>query len=153
GRPKMRHPGTYNANPLSAAAGVAGLTRIATGEPCRRANATARLLKQKLNALFDERFNDWVAYGDFSLLHIAPNYEGPRPTNDDFVPYDGRLDRLDGPTNPKLVSAWRHGLLLNGVDWFGLGAFVTAAHTEADVEATVAAVARAIEWIREEGLK
>ena len=32
----MKHPGTYNANPLSAAAGVATLKRIATGEPCAR---------------------------------------------------------------------------------------------------------------------
>src|SRR5437899_8586963 len=37
GRPKMRHPGTYNANPLSAVAGVAALSRIADGEPCRQA--------------------------------------------------------------------------------------------------------------------
>ena len=34
GKPKMKHPGTYNANPLSASAGVATLKRIATGEPC-----------------------------------------------------------------------------------------------------------------------
>src|SRR5262249_5704284 len=38
GKPKMRHPGTFNANPLSAAAGVAALGLVATGEPCRKAN-------------------------------------------------------------------------------------------------------------------
>ena len=32
------HPGTYNGNPLSAAAGVAALEVVATGEPCRVAN-------------------------------------------------------------------------------------------------------------------
>jgi len=152
GKPKMRHPGTYNANPLSAAAGVAALSRIAGGEPCRRANETARSLKRKLNALFDERLNDWICYGDFSLLHIQPRYDGPRPDGDDFIPHAGRLDRLDVPVNPKLHSAWRQGLLLNGVDLFGFGAFVTAAHSEADVDATVAAVSRTIEWLREEGL-
>src|SRR5205085_10234746 len=34
GKPKMKHPGTYNANPLSAAAGIAALKRVASGEPC-----------------------------------------------------------------------------------------------------------------------
>jgi glutamate-1-semialdehyde 2,1-aminomutase len=153
GRPKMRHPGTYNANPLSAAAGVAALAKIASGEPCQRANETARVLKRKLNTLFAERFPDWIAYGDFSLLHIKPGYDGSRPTDDDFIPYDGRLERLDGPKDMKLQNAWRHGLLLNGVDWFGLGAFVTAAHSEADVDATVAAVAQTIEWLRTEGIR
>jgi glutamate-1-semialdehyde 2,1-aminomutase len=152
GKLKMRHPGTFNANPLSAAAGVAALSRIADGNACRKANETARSLKRQLNTLFDERFPDWIAYGDFSLLHIKSGYEGSRPTADDFVPYDGALDKLDGPKNPKQVAAWRHGLLLNGVDWFGFGAFVTAAHTEDDVERTVDAVAKTIESMREEGL-
>src|SRR5207302_7108111 len=31
GKPKMRHPGTFNANPLSAAAGIATLELVATG--------------------------------------------------------------------------------------------------------------------------
>jgi glutamate-1-semialdehyde 2,1-aminomutase len=150
-RPKMRHPGTYNANPLSAAAGIAALKRIASGEPCHRANETARLLKRKLNALFDERFNDWVAYGDFSLIHIKTGYDGPRPNHDDFIPFNGRLDKLDGVKDARQLSAWRQGLLLNGVDWFGFGAFVTAAHTQSDVDATLAAVAQTIEWMREEG--
>ncbi|MFL5339346.1 MAG: aspartate aminotransferase family protein [Gemmataceae bacterium] len=152
GKPKMRHPGTYNANPLSAAAGVAALKQVATGEPCRKANDAGRLLKQKLNALFDERFPDWVAYGDFSLIHVKPGYEGPRPGGDDFVPYSGALNKLDGPKNMKLLTAWRHGLLLNGVDWFGFGAFTTAAHTADDIELTVNAVANTIEALRAEGL-
>src|SRR5262245_53833314 len=55
GKPKMRHPGTFNANPLSAAAGVATLRIVATGESCRRANETARLLRRRLNGLFAGR--------------------------------------------------------------------------------------------------
>ena len=152
GKPKMRHPGTYNANPLSAAAGVAALSKIADGEACRKANATALRLKRELNRLFTERFPNWIAYGDFSLLHILPNYDGPRPTGDDFIPYGGALDKLDGPRNPKQLAAWRHGLLLNGVDWFGFGAFITAGHSAEDVERTVIAVEKTIEAMREVGI-
>src|SRR5207302_5315027 len=53
GKPKMQHPGTFNANPLSAAAGIATLKRVATGEACKKANAAARLLRNELNDLFE----------------------------------------------------------------------------------------------------
>ena len=152
GRPKMRHPGTFNANPLSAAAGVATLARVATGEPNRAANATAKTLRRRLNGLFDDRFPDWVAYGDFSMIHVKSGYDGPRPDGDDFLPYGGALAKLDGPKDMKLLYAWRQGLLMNGVDWFGFGAFVTAAHTADDVDRTVRAVANTLEALRDDGL-
>jgi glutamate-1-semialdehyde 2,1-aminomutase len=152
GRPRMRHPGTFNANPLSAAAGVATLKLVADGEPCRKASAAARLLRQRLNELFVERGAPWVAYGAFSGFRLVPGYEGPRPTGDDFVPYEVAFDRLDTPRDPGRVHAFRLAMLLHGVDLIGLGGMTTAAHTEADVEETVAAVAAALELLREEGL-
>src|SRR5207248_3475174 len=60
GKPKMKRPGTYNANPLSAAAGVAALKRVAGGDPCRKANAASRLLRNKLNELFESRGWPWA---------------------------------------------------------------------------------------------
>ncbi len=152
GKPKMRHPGTFNANPLSAAAGVATLRHAATGEPQRKANTTAKLLRQRLNALFQERGVNWVAYGEFSGVKLIPGYSGPRPTGDDFVPYGGDVDKLDGPKDAKLVHAFRRGMLLHGVDTWGLGGMVSAAHSEADVETTVKAVAGTLNLLREEGL-
>ena len=102
GKPKMKHPGTYNANPLSAAAGVAALKRVASGEPCRQATAAGRRLRNKLNELCESR--DWplVAYGDFSMVRIVANYRGERPRsdagdNDCLVPLGGDLNTLDGP--------------------------------------------------------
>jgi glutamate-1-semialdehyde 2,1-aminomutase len=152
GKAKMRHAGTFNANPLSASAGVATLEQVATGEPCRKATATARLLRQRLNALFAERGVDWVAYGEFSGFRLLPGYRGERPTGDDFIPYGGDLDRLDGPKDAKFVHAFRRAMLLHGVDVWGTSGMTTAAHTEADVEHTVKAVAGALELLREEGM-
>ncbi len=146
-KPKMKHPGTFNANPLSAAAGVATLQMVSSGEPCRRANAIARLLRQKLNNLFAERGASWVAYGEFSGFKLLPAYKGSRPSTDDFVPYAGDPDRLEGNKNPRLVHAFRRGMLLNGVDLPGLGGMTTMAHTEADVERTVAAVDRTVDLL------
>ena len=147
GKPKMKHPGTFNANPLSASAGVAALQLVADGEPCRRASATGRLLRRRLNELFAERDADWIAYGEFSMFRLLPNYRGPRPDGDDFIPYNGDLNELDGPRDVRLTHAVRQGMLLNGVDLFGLGGMTTAAHTEEDVERTVTAVAAMLDLL------
>jgi glutamate-1-semialdehyde 2,1-aminomutase len=147
GKPKMKHPGTFNANPLSAAAGSAALRLVATGEPCRQANRIARLLRQQLNEMFAERGLDWVAYGEFSGFKMLPGYRGPRPTGDDFVPYGGAVDKLEAPKERRLVHAFRCGMLLHGVDVPGMAGMTTAAHTEADVDKTVAAVAATIQMM------
>jgi glutamate-1-semialdehyde 2,1-aminomutase len=152
GKPKMKHPGTFNANPLSAAAGIATLQVVAGGEPCQKANRIGQLARQKLNGMFAERGFDWVAYGEFSGFKLLPKYRGPRPAGDDFIPYDGDVEKLDGPKDRKLVHAFRCGMLLHGVDLPGLAAWITATHTASDVDKTVAAVAGTVEMLREEGL-
>jgi glutamate-1-semialdehyde 2,1-aminomutase len=156
GKPKMRHPGTYNANPLSAAAGVAALKLVATGEPCRRANESGRVLRNRLNHLFADRNWPWVAYIDFSMFRLIPNYHGPHPMeakedNDGLIPYEGDLNKLDGPpANPKLRHAFRQAMLLNGVDIPGLGGWLMAAHAPEDIDRTVKSVESAIELLKAE---
>jgi glutamate-1-semialdehyde 2,1-aminomutase len=147
GKPKMKHPGTFNGNPLSAAAGVATLHLVSTGEPCRRANEMGRRLRQRLNALFAERGADWIAYGEFSGFKLLPGYQGPRPTGDDFIPYGGDPDKLEGARAGRLTHAFRCGMLLHGVDLPGLGGMTTAAHTDVDIEDTVNAVAGTLELL------
>jgi glutamate-1-semialdehyde 2,1-aminomutase len=150
GRPRIRHPGTYNANPLSAAAGITALQLIANGQPCQQANAAARRLRNRLNDLFQQRQLPWIAYGDFSMVKILVNYHGPRPPahqgdNDAFVPYQGDIDRLDGVKDPRLVYALRQAMLLHGVDWWGLGGMTCCQHTDEVIDATVEAFAHALD--------
>ncbi len=151
GKPKMKHPGTFNANPLSAAAGVAALRLVATGEPCRAANAIGELLRTRLNAMFEAEGFDWLAYGEFSAIKLLPRYDGPRPNGPGFVPYGDDVHRIDAPKDPKLVHAFRRGVLLHGVDFMGLGGMTTAAHTAEDVDRTVKAVAATLSALRDEG--
>jgi len=153
GKPKMKHPGTFNANPLSAAAGCAALRIVSTGEPCRRANASGVSLRQKLNEMFRKRSVPWLAYGEFSGWKLLTDYQGPRPTSDDFIPYDGNPDRLDAPRDPRLVHAFRRGMLLHGIDLPGLGGMTSMSHTEADIDKTVAAVAATLDLLKEEGVQ
>jgi len=152
GKGKMKHPGTFNANPLSASAGVATLKLVSSGEPGRHADAAAKLLRRRLNALFAERGLNWVAYGEFSGFRLLPGYQGPRPQDDAFVPYEGDFQRLDAPVERSLRHAFRQALLLHGVDLPGLSGMTSAAHTDADIEETVAAVAGAMDLLQAEGL-
>lgn len=155
GKPKMKHPGTYNANPLSASAGVATLTRVATGEPTRLANEAAAKLRNDLNAMFAANNWKWVAYGDFSMVRVLP-FDGPRPgaagVNDGFIPLGNDVNALDGPKNMKQVYAIRQGMLLNGVDWWGVGGMTSCEHTPADVAKTVKAMETTLGMMMAEGM-
>jgi glutamate-1-semialdehyde 2,1-aminomutase len=152
GQKKMKHPGTFNANPLSAAAGTAALGLVATGEPCRKANESGRKLRRKLNEMFEARGLNWIAYGEFSGFRLVPEYVGPRPQADEFVPYGGAVERLDAPRNARLHHAFRQAMLLHGVDVWGLSGMTSMAHSDAEIEKTVSAVEGTLELLNREGL-
>lgn len=160
GKPKMKHPGTFNANPLSAAAGIATLKIVATGQPGQAANERARSLRRKLNTLFAERNVNWIAYGEFSGFKLLAGYDGPRPNISDVskVMSDEWQEQASPITHhsslsthhslaPGFVHAFRCAMLLNGVDLPGMAGMTTAAHTEADVDRTVAAVAATLDLL------
>ena len=149
---KMKHPGTYNANPLSAAAGCAALEIVSTGEPNDAANAIAEKVRGGLNELFEQKSVNWVAYGDFSAIKILPSYAGPRPDCDSFIPYGNDYQKLDRKNDPTLSHAFRCALLLGGVDWMGWGGSTSAAHSEDDVDRTITAFSNAIDLLRADGL-
>lgn len=152
GAQKIKHPGTFNANPLSAAAGVAALKVVATGAPQQRANATAKRLRRLLNEMFAQRGYDWICYGDFSGWRLVPGYRGPRPDADDFVPYNGELAQLDAPRNARLHHSFRQAMLLYGVDVWGLSGMTSSAHSEADIDQTVMAIENSVAMLRMEGV-
>jgi glutamate-1-semialdehyde 2,1-aminomutase len=149
---KMKHPGTYNGNPLSAAAGCAALSIVASQEPCRIANEAGRMLRRSLNELFERKGLNWVAYGRYSAVKILPEYEGPRPSDDDFVPYENDYRKLDRKFDAALSHAIRCALLLAGVDWMGWSGSTSAAHNSDDLERTVGAFSHAIDLLRSDGL-
>jgi glutamate-1-semialdehyde 2,1-aminomutase len=157
GKPKMKHPGTYNANPLSASAGIAALKKVATGEACKKANAAAKRLRNKLNELFEGRGWPLASYGDFSMVRVVTNFSGDRPStsagdNDGLIPFGGDLNALDGPKNMKQVYALRQAMLLNGVDWWGIAGMTSCEHTDEVIDHTVRAFEASVETVMGEGL-
>jgi len=149
---KMKHPGTFNGNPLSAVAGIAALDVVATGEPCDAANRISSDIRGALNDVFQSKSARWVAYGDFSAVKIHADYDGPAPTGDDFVPFDGDFTKLDCQRDADLSHAFRCALLIDGVDWMGWHGMISAAHDGQDVDRIASAFANMIDRLRAQGL-
>ncbi len=152
GREKVPHQGTFNANPVSAAAGVATLEIVSSSDVCQRASDYAARLREALNrVLHDERVN-WVVYGTFSGFHIFLNPENLPVTAEEIEAgkYDYRI--LKAKAKPSLTAKLRLGMMLHGVDLFSWpGGPTSAVHTEDDLQQTADAFQRTLKMLREEG--
>ena len=149
---KMHHPGTFNANPLSASAGIAMLNIVKTGKPNEHANRIAKQLRYELNSVIDGYGLDWVIYGEFSGIRLLVGHGEKGMCAADFNPYTWDYQKLKGANDEQLLTHLRCGLLLNGVDLATNGGMTTAAHTGEDITNTVKAFTQTIEWMKEDGL-
>lgn len=153
---RIAHQGTFNANPLAAAAGVATLEIVAQGEACARASQRAADLRQGLNEVFRSHRlagpprRAGCVYGEASHFQIYLGEDCPQ--GDDGQPAFWKLpaDRLmanRGAAGAKFLIP----MLLEGVHVFGSGGMLSAAHTDEDIEQTVQAFHRAIRRLKSEG--
>jgi glutamate-1-semialdehyde 2,1-aminomutase len=151
GREKIAHPGTYNANPVSAAAGIAALELVGSTDACIAANTYAEELRTRLNDVLARAKVPWAVYGTFSGFHVFLN---PKSRPLDASRFDPTaLDHLELTANPKpLAEKVRLALLVNGVDVSSrLSGFTSAAHGKSELEDTVDAFRAALELLRAEG--
>lgn len=131
---RVAHPGTHNAHPISAAAGVAALRECRSGEPQRHADRLAAALRTGLTSVLAEAGVPGRAYGESSAFHLLIGHAGE--------PEQASLEALKAAgMSPELSAELHTGMLLEGVHLFHGSGFVSAAHTERDVERTVAAFA------------
>jgi glutamate-1-semialdehyde 2,1-aminomutase len=129
----VHHPGTFNANPVSAAAGIAALERIKGGGPTAEANEKGALLRRLLAEALADAPLPTAVWGELSWFHVAPGLAEPPVDIMEFKGLDGALrNGLD------------RGLLARGVDAMTLGGFVGTAHSEADLRLAAEAYAEAI---------
>lgn len=144
------HPGTFNANPLSAAAGIAALKLIATGEPTKRAQEMTDMLITGINQVLERRGIPGCAYGRASLFKTFIGRAAPPITRGDFSQVTEDTAALVQGT--PIARDLRKGMLLNGVDLMRVAGFVSAAHTPEMIEATVQAFDQTLARLQREGL-
>lgn len=152
GREKIAHQGTFNANPVSAAAGIAALEIIKTTDACARANATAARLRAQLNAVLEDEKVPWAVYGEFSLFHLFTNPDGRTIVPTRFNAAE--LAAADFKTDPRksLLSKLYLAMVTNGVDLMQWrGGFVSATHGPAEEQETVVAWRKALRLLKDEG--
>ncbi|MCP5150899.1 MAG: aminotransferase class III-fold pyridoxal phosphate-dependent enzyme [Ectothiorhodospiraceae bacterium] len=153
GKEKIQHQGTFNANPVSAAAGIVTLEIIGgPTDPCARASRTAEQIRQGVNRVFGEEDVPWAAYGEHSAVYVYTN-----PDNRDIDPlafdaYGESHDALKRSGKHRAANRFRLALLVHGVDMSGKpGGIVSATHGEAEVAQTVEAFRQACRMLKAEG--
>lgn len=149
---KMPHPGTFNANPLSASAGITALKSVRTGIPHKQVNRTAEMLRNGLNTVIDQHRLDWAVYGEFSAIKFLIGHGEHDIRAADFNPYEWDYRKLKGGSHPELVKNLRWGLQLNGIDISDSGGMTMSPHTNEDIQQTVEAFDQTVEWMKADGL-
>lgn len=150
GRERIAHPGTYNANPLSAAAGSTCLSIIADGTHQQRAATTAAAIAHGMNAAFRDESVAGCVFGVSSMLHIALGLDVQPP---DGYSWGWRSLPKPAPHIDRAASqALRLGMINEGVDLMGGGLMVSSAHTDADVALTIEAFRRTLRAMKDERL-
>lgn len=146
---KVGHPGTFNANPLSASAGVACLREVADGEHQRRAREFARSLRTGMNAELASRGIPGAVYGQASEFRIALG-RGRPPAATDLDPRDMPGAQIEAGIDPEVQRLLHLAMLNNGVHLFGNGGFVSSVHDDADLTMTLEAWSASLESLRRE---
>ena len=153
GKEKIDHPGTFNANPLSAAAGTACLAVLAESNVNEVASTLAQELRQGLNEVLARTGLKWAVYGETSGFHLFTNAAGREITPLAFDPYVLSREELTTPFDRVGAGRLRLAMLLAGIDLNPrLGGMLSAAHTSSEVEATIAAFGEALAMARAESL-
>ena len=146
-RHRVYHPGTFNANPLSAAAGTTCLEMVATQGINAMASAVAEKLKAGLNDVLAKNEVAGHAHSKASIVHLVlKDCDCDRHTC--TMPHEEIKEAVASPVVTLLKRALQNG----GVDMMGRDAFlVSAVHRGEDIDRTLGAFEASLAALRREG--
>ena len=148
---RVGHAGTFNANPVSAAAGCTALSLLADGSFHPDADALNEKLVRGLNQVLERRKAPGCVYGFSSYFHITLGQDCLRPR--DGVEWPEMAGSAPPAVKRGVALALKRGMLNHGVDLMDLsGGFVSGVHSEEDVERTLAAFEAVVSEMQAEGL-
>jgi glutamate-1-semialdehyde 2,1-aminomutase len=151
-REKVQHQGTYNANPLCSAAGVAMLSIIDKEDVVETAAKTGEQLRAGLRQVLIEEGVPWGVYGERSSFLIFVNPAGLKIDPATFDPLALGFKGLKGTRDPNLANRLRVAMLANGVDIMGApGGLISASHGPAEIARTLDAFRISVRWMKAEG--
>lgn len=142
---KRRVPqaGTFNANPLAAAAGYACLTKAANPAVQHYCDDLAIQVRTAFNQIMQEKDVPGFAWGESSVFHIALGQRASNATSGDLRAPEGiAVEFLK--TSGGYV-ALEQAMLLEGVHLFHGGGLLCTAHTQEDIDKTIEAFGKSID--------
>jgi len=149
---KIPHQGTFNANPLSAATGVAMLSQVAEGDVTDVANAQGDKFVAACNQVFADEGVSWAAYGQGSSIYFFTNPDGMAIDTLSFDAAAQPIPVMEKAGGHPAAALFRLAMLINGVDINSKpGAIISAAHTDEDIAETAEAVRAALGMLKVEG--
>jgi glutamate-1-semialdehyde 2,1-aminomutase len=145
---RVYHPGTFNGNPLSAAAGATALELIASQPINQQADAMAERLKAGLNEALGRLEIPGHAHGIASMIHVVlADCDCDREI---CTMSHAKIAETNGSA---AVTAMKRGLQNRGVDIMGRETFlVSSTHTEKEIDHTLNAFQEAMTAVRADGL-
>lgn len=141
---RVPHSGTFNGNPLSAAAGVTLLSHIKDGTAQAAAETAAQSLVKSVNDLADKHGVDVRLYHQSSIFHILIGACKAR------APYKASpaVIRLFSQ-HPEHYATLRRALLCEGLDTHPVHGWLSTAHDAAVIERSAEAFDRAFRQLRD----
>lgn len=151
-REKIGHQGTFNANPVCAAAAVATLGIVEREDAPSRAEQAAAAIREGMRTILVEESVPWGVYGDASTFLI---FQNPNRLDIDpaaFDPLQLGFAGLKGAKNADQAYRLRLALIANGVDIMGApGGLVSATHGPEEIARTLEAFRTAVKWMKADG--
>ena len=146
---RVAQGGTYNAQPITAAAGIALLDAIATQDIHAKADGAAERLKLGLNEALIQNEVTGHAHGISSIVHVNLGADCDCDRDLCTMSYDEIYRTMPAAK----TGALRRAMLVNGVDIMGgRGFVVSSTHDNEVVDRTVEAFSQSLKDLREEGV-
>ncbi len=138
---RINHPGTFNANPLSAAAGIAMLKEASTSEPQEYIAKLGRELTIAMNKVIASlSIEGSCVYGDGPIWHILLGKGAQANSDGKLTPGSADTLTLRQANKPEVKAALQSGMMRRGVDLMsGHAGIMSTAHTQTDLDQTVEA--------------
>jgi len=150
---KIIHPGTYNANPLSAAAGTTCLIKCANPAVQQHCDDMAARLRIGFNTVLENHSVPGCAWGDSSAYHVVVGEHVSNRTAGDLRTPEGISPAtLKASGKAGLAGPLSAAMLLEGVDLFNTGGLLSIAHTPDDIDFTIEAFDRSISRLKRDAL-
>jgi len=148
---RINHPGTFNANPLSAAAGNACLGLILQGKVHPRINRIGRRFKRGLNDVIEDNGISGLAWGTTdSIVYFGfgLNEQDLKVSNiDEFVNFQKKKEK-----SLRLTKPLEKAMINRGIHPMGARFILSIAHSKDDLQLTIDKFDDSLKAVKAEGL-